>query len=99
MLTIIGGSGFIGTRLSNQLKSQNIDFKIVDIQKSEAHPEKWEFGDVTKPETLVEPLKGSDVIINLSAQHKDNAHPISLYYEVIVDGAKNVCDVADQLGI
>lgn len=40
MLTIIGGSGFIGTRLSNQLKSQNIDFKIVDIQKSEAHPEK-----------------------------------------------------------
>lgn len=33
MLTIIGGSGFIGTRLSNQLKSQNIDFKIVDIQK------------------------------------------------------------------
>ncbi|HAP3151583.1 TPA: UDP-N-acetylglucosamine 4-epimerase, partial [Escherichia coli] len=46
MLTIIGGSGFIGTRLSNQLKSQNIDFKIVDIQKSEAHPEKWEFGDV-----------------------------------------------------
>lgn len=99
MLTIIGGSGFIGTRLSNQLKSQNIDFKIVDIQKSEAHPEKWEFGDVTKPETLIEPLKGSDVIINLSAQHKDNVHPISLYYEVNVDGAKNVCDVAEQLGI
>lgn len=43
---------------------------------------------MTKPETLVEPLKGSDVIINLSAQHKDNVHPISLYYEVNVDGAK-----------
>lgn len=99
MLTIIGGSGFIGTRLSNQLKSQNIDFKIVDIEKSEAHPEKWEFGDVTKPETLIEPLKGSDVIINLSAKHKDNVHPTSLYYEVNVDGAKNVCDVAEQLGI
>ncbi|EOU4280374.1 NAD-dependent epimerase/dehydratase family protein [Escherichia coli] len=54
---------------------------------------------MTKPETLVEPLKGSDVIINLSAQHKDNVHPISLYYEVNMDGAKNVCDVAGQLGI
>ncbi len=69
MLTIIGGSGFIGTRLSNQLKSQNIDFKIVDIQKSEIHSKQWEFGDVTKPETLIEPLKDSDVIINLAAQH------------------------------
>ncbi|MFV8221517.1 NAD-dependent epimerase/dehydratase family protein, partial [Enterobacter cloacae complex sp.6700776] len=29
----------------------------------------------------------------------DNVHPISLYYEVNVDGAKNVCDVAEQLGI
>nr|WP_314266246.1 NAD-dependent epimerase/dehydratase family protein [uncultured Moellerella sp.] len=99
MLTIIGGSGFIGTRLSNQLKSQKIDFKIVDIQKSEIHSKQWEFGDVTKPETLIEPLKDSDVIINLAAQHKDNVHPISLYYDVNVDGAKNVCNVAEQLGI
>ncbi|MFW2168198.1 NAD-dependent epimerase/dehydratase family protein, partial [Enterobacter cloacae complex sp.6722794] len=44
-------------------------------------------------------LQGTHVIINLSAQHKDNVHPISLYYEVNVDGAKNVCDVAEQLGI
>ena len=99
MLTIIGGSGFIGTRLSDQLTKENIEFKIVDIAKSDKYPEKWVFGDVTKPETLLEPLKGSDVIINLAAQHKDNVHPISLYYEVNVDGAKNVCDVAEQLNI
>lgn len=99
MLTIIGGSGFIGTRLSNRLKEQNINFKIVDIKKSETHPDKWLFGDVTKPETLLEPLKGSNAIINLAAQHKDNVDPISLYYEVNVDGAKNVCDVAERLNI
>lgn len=99
MYTIIGGSGFIGTRLSDQLTKENIEFKIVDIAKSEKYPEKWVFGDVTKPESLLEPLKNSSVIINLAAQHKDNVHPISLYYEVNVDGAKNVCNVAEQLNI
>lgn len=99
MLTIIGGSGFIGTRLSTQLQKDNIPFKIVDIEKSAAFPDHWEFGDVTKPESLIEPLTGSDVIINLAAKHKDNVHPISLYYDVNVDGAKHVCDVAAQLGI
>ena len=67
----------------------NIPFKIVDIEKSTAFPDHWEFGDVTKPESLVEPLTGSDVIINLAAKHKDNVHPISLYYDVNVDGAKH----------
>lgn len=64
MIIIIGGSGFIGTRLSTQLQKDNIPFKIVDIEKSAAFPDHWEFGDVTKPESLVEPLTGSDVIIN-----------------------------------
>lgn len=99
MIAIIGGSGFIGTRLSDQLTKENINFKIVDIAKSEKYPDKWKFGDVTKPESLLEPLKNSNIIINLAAQHKDNVHPISLYYEVNVDGAKNVCDVAEQLNI
>ncbi|MDE1489883.1 NAD-dependent epimerase/dehydratase family protein [Xenorhabdus bovienii] len=99
MLTIIGGSGFIGTRLSNQLKSENINFKIVDINESIKFPEHWEYGDVTKPDTLLKPLKDSDIIINLAAQHKDNVQPISLYYKVNVDGAKNICNIAEQLDI
>lgn len=99
MLTILGGSGFIGTRLANQLASQQIDFKIIDIKKSQAHPDKWLFGDVTKAETLLEPLKDAAIIINLAAQHQDNVHPVSLYYDVNVEGAKNVCLVAEQLDI
>ncbi|WGL95352.1 NAD-dependent epimerase/dehydratase family protein [Arsenophonus nasoniae] len=99
MLTILGGSGFIGTRLANQLASQHIDFKIIDIKKSQLHPDKWLFGDVTKAETLLEPLKDASIIINLAAQHQDNVHPTSLYYDVNVDGAKNVCQVAEQLNI
>ncbi|WP_370558706.1 NAD-dependent epimerase/dehydratase family protein [Edwardsiella tarda] len=98
-IVIIGGSGFIGTRLATQLKNEGVDFSIIDKRKSEKFPEYWQFGDVTKPETLEGPLAGSNVIINLAAEHKDNVHPISLYYDVNVQGAKNVCDMAEKLGI
>ncbi|MDE1493766.1 NAD-dependent epimerase/dehydratase family protein [Xenorhabdus bovienii] len=98
-IAIIGGSGFIGTRLSIQLKKEKIPFKIIDKKKSEVFPDNWEYGDVTKPQTLLKSLDGSSIIINLAAEHKDNVHPISLYYDVNVQGAKNVCNVAEQLNI
>ncbi|MDX7986406.1 NAD-dependent epimerase/dehydratase family protein [Xenorhabdus sp. 12] len=99
MLAIVGGSGFIGSRLSKILIETNIPFKIIDIKKSNKFPRCWEYGDVTKPETLLKPLENSSIIINLAAEHKDNINPISLYYDVNVQGAKNVCDIAEQLNI
>ncbi len=88
MIAIIGGSGFIGSRLSFSLASAGLSFRIVDINKSMSFPDNWVFGDVTKPDTLTSALSGSDIIINLAAEHKDNVSPISLYYDVNVQGAK-----------
>ncbi|MBI6548028.1 NAD-dependent epimerase/dehydratase family protein [Xenorhabdus lircayensis] len=99
MIIIIGGSGFIGSRLCSILKQEKIPFKIVDKKKSKAFLNNWEYGDVTKPETLLKPLENSSIIINLAAEHKDNVNPISLYYDVNVQGAKNVCEIAEQLNI
>lgn len=99
MIVILGGSGFIGSRLAQIFDKQNVDFRIVDKKESVSYPQKWFFGDVTKPETLIDGLQGATIIINLAAEHKDNVQPISLYYDVNVQGAKNVCDVATQLGI
>ncbi|NIH31524.1 NAD-dependent epimerase/dehydratase family protein [Hafnia paralvei] len=96
---IVGGSGFIGTRLSASLESLGIKFKIVDKVKSSLYPENWSYGDVTDFESLTPVISGSDVIINLAAEHKDNVHPISRYYDVNVQGAKNVCAAAEWLGI
>ena len=36
------------------------------------------------------------VIINLAAEHRDDVKPSSLYHEVNVEGAKNVCDIASK---
>lgn len=98
-VAIVGGSGFIGTNLANLFIDKDINFTILDKVKSEKYAEKWKYCDVTDYASLVENLSGHDLIINLAAEHKDNVRPISLYYQVNVDGAKNICKAADDLNI
>ena len=49
--------------------------------------------------SLLEVLKGSDVVINLAAEHRDDVTPKSLYDEVNVHGSENVCKACTELGI
>ncbi|HHB1471754.1 TPA: NAD-dependent epimerase/dehydratase family protein [Yersinia enterocolitica] len=98
-IAIIGGSGFIGTNLAELFTKTDVNFSILDKVKSDAYPEKWTFCDVTEYDTLISSLSGHDLIINLAAEHKDNVRPISLYYQVNVEGAGNICKAADSLNI
>ena len=96
---IIGGSGFIGTRLCRRLERAEIDFVIVDKKRSVGFPEKSIQADVRDPDALTGALEGCDVIYNLAAEHRDDVSPVSLYYEVNVDGARHVTVAAENLGI
>lgn len=98
MLTIIGGSGFIGTRLCKRLEQSGVSFEILDKVVSKSFPEKTVLGDVRDIESLRKGIHG-DTIINLAAEHKDNVRPISLYDEVNVAGARNICVVASEKNI
>jgi len=40
LITVIGGSGFIGTRLCAKLAEENVPFEIVDLKTSRRFPEK-----------------------------------------------------------
>lgn len=97
-INIVGGSGFIGTCLSNRIKDKGIDFKIIDKKISVKFPELTLIADVRKFEYLKNAIDG-DVIINLAAEHRDNVSPKSLYDEVNVEGAKNICKVAELKNI
>lgn len=98
-IAIIGGSGFIGSRLANRLKEGGHEFVIIDKRKSEKFSDSWLQADVRDITSLRSTLKGCDCIINLAAEHRDDVTPVSLYDKVNVDGARNICQVADEYGI
>ena len=98
-ITIIGGSGFVGTRLTTRLLAAGYTIKIADKNDSQKYPNLRVFADVREPETLEKALAGSDIVINLAAEHRDDVTPKSLYDDVNVTGAENVCNVCTKLGI
>lgn len=128
-VTIIGGSGFVGTRLTERLLKSGYTVKIADKRMSHKYPQLWTRCDVRNnldeknefPESLtdsisasgkedearkaqtmhslLETLKGSDVVINLSAEHRDDVTPKSLYDDVNVSGSEHVCNACSELGI
>jgi len=98
-ITIIGGSGFVGTRLTTRLLAVGHTIKIADKNDSRKYPHLRIFADVREPETLEKAIIDSDVVINLAAEHRDDVTPKSLYDDVNVTGAENVCNVCTKLGI
>jgi GlcNAc-P-P-Und epimerase len=81
-----------------RLSESKQSFQIVDKAQSGFFPDKVLIADVRKPLSLSfskEPL----VFINLSAEHRDDVRPLSLYDEVNVGGARNVCDLARAKGV
>lgn len=99
LLTVIGGSGFIGTRLCKRLKSVGTNFVIVDKVTSVTFPDNTIVADVRNIDQLRTAIPLCECIINLTAEHRDDVKPKSLYYEVNVKGAENICQVANEKGI
>jgi nucleoside-diphosphate-sugar epimerase len=98
-ILVIGGSGFIGTRLVENLIKDGHNIKIFDKVKSQKYPELTIIGNVKNKEKLIKESKDIDIIYNLAAEHADNVSPLSLYDEVNVGGASNIVDAAKENGI
>jgi len=98
-ITIIGGSGFVGTCLTTRLLAGGHIVKIADKNDSKKYAHLRVFADVREPDTLEKALAASDIVINLADEHRDDVTPKSLYDDVSVTGAENVCDICTRLGI
>jgi GlcNAc-P-P-Und epimerase len=99
-VSIVGGSGFIGTRLAQRLQqSDSYDVAIVDKAPSAAFPGLVRIADVRSVEQLRAAVGDGTVIVNLAAEHRDDVRPINLYHDVNVGGAQNLCTVARERNV
>lgn len=98
-VAVIGGSGFIGTRLCERLRDAGVPFLIVDKRASETFPEHCVIADVRDLAALERSLPADAVWVNLAAEHRDDVSPKSLYHDVNVEGARNICRAASAKGV
>ena len=95
-ISVVGGSGFIGTRLAQRLQTSGHEFSIVDKAQSRVYPDFVRLADVRSLDALREAIPDDAVIINLAAEHRDDVRPLCLYDDVNVGGARNICTVATE---
>ena len=96
---VIGGSGFIGTRLCRRLERAGKLFSIFDKVPSRSFPQLAADGDVRSLDSLRSHIPTQSVLINLAAEHRDDVRPLSLYDDVNVGGARNICSIAREKSI
>lgn len=95
-ITVIGGSGFVGSFLIKELHN----YKVENLDKNPSHffDNITTNGDIRNFEEIKIP-KDTESVVLLAAEHRDDVSPTSLYYDVNVQGTRNVLDKMDSLGI
>lgn len=100
-IALIGASGFVGTRLIDLLKDepQMYELKNIDLLPSHFFNDITVIGDVREQAEMDEKLKGSDLVVLLAAQHRDDVTPTSLYYDTNVGGIEVTLKAMEKNGI
>ena len=96
-VSILGGAGFLGTRLSQRFCNKEQNHEICDLEVGEAS-KNLTIVDIEDLNSLKR-VAGSDCIVNLAAVHRDDIRPLSRYDDVNVHGSVNVCEAARKHGI
>lgn len=95
---VIGGSGFVGSRLIQELQP---GWDVINLDKNDSNL----FSsityrmDVREPDSFRHHMQGVDTVVLLAAEHRDDVTPASLYFDVNVQGMRNVLAAMDQYGV
>lgn len=96
MNLIVGGSGFLGTYLTEALIGDKMGLRVYDLNKPSDLNEKIEFidGDVRNLKKLEEVTKGIEVIYHLVALLPQMRAKKKVMYDINVGGTENVLKAA-----
>lgn len=99
-IAVIGGSGFIGSRLCGRLAMRGHAVINVDIQPPKPGiPGEHVSCDVRDRPLLRASLSQCTGVVLLAAEHADNVRPVEKYHDVNANGASVVASVCAELGI
>lgn len=97
-ITVIGGSGFVGTSLCRQLLLKRYDFEIIDLKMSNQFHQNCKIGDIRNLQILRKIITG-DIVVHLAAVHSDNLRDKLEYQRTNVNGTENIAKVCREKGI
>lgn len=97
-ISVIGGSGFVGTHLCQKLADRHIAFEIIDLKQSPRFPDQTTIGDIRDIDSLRQAITG-DLVVSLAAVHRDDIRDTSEYARTNVDGARNLAAVCAEKNI
>jgi GlcNAc-P-P-Und epimerase len=97
---VTGGTGFVGARLCERLLAGGHEVRNLDVRPapvSAAAPTL--VGDIRDYETCRTALRATDAVLHLAALYRDDVRPRELYYQVNVDGTRNIARAAAENGV
>jgi len=103
LVTLIGGGGFLGRYVAQDLLKRGARVRIVQRRPRDAWFLKplgglgqvqFVAGDVARPETMANALAGSDAVVNLAGTFKQGD-----LQRIHVDGVRNVGEAAARAGV
>lgn len=101
---IFGGSGFIGSHITQQIKAATPDAVVINldlVENTHGGLATYVACDVRKAIELPEGITpaADDAVINLAAIHRTPGHPDHAYFETNILGARNVTAFTERHGI
>ncbi len=104
---VTGATGFVGGHLANRLIELGAQTRVL-VRKS-ADAEKVSqlreagaevvYGDVADRESVFQAVEGCERIFHIAALFRQAKFPDEVYYQVNVEGTRNVLDAAEQYGV
>lgn len=104
---VTGATGFVGGHLSKSLASAGANLRV--LARKSANPDTIAelqalgaeicYGDVTDADSVEKSVEGCEIVFHIAALFREAKHADSVYFDVNVQGTRNVLDAAQKCGV